>query len=315
MIVFSCAKRQDRRHILVLCSTSAFEPIFQGFKAQMEQLGYREDVEVSYDFHAIDPNSGSFPFFEKVPLEDKRIDLIFAFPTEAAIEAKAIARQIPDLPVVFAYAGIENADLVDSVREPGGQVTGVRYPGPEQIGKRLEMLHTIAPHIRKVWIGYLKDYPNSEPALAVLRPLAKVMEIDLLEAPVDSLDALAVDLKRHEYGSGNDIDAMLLMPDTLNHSPKGWRLINGFADRHNLPLGGSFLYTVEQGAVFGNANDLGEIGALAAPLAAKVFSGIPAGTIPVVTPEQDLYINYKRAQELGLHLPEGLLRQAKVILR
>jgi putative ABC transport system substrate-binding protein len=191
----------------------------------------------------------------------------------------------------------------------------VRFPGPEQIGKRLELLHTIAPNVQRVWIGYDKNYPNIKPALAVLRPLAELMNIDLVEVPAGAIEELAADLDHREKTADPGMDAILLMPDTYNHSPKGWQLIRGFAAKHRLPIAGSFLYTVEQGAVFGNANDLTAVGKLAAPLVAKIFDGIPAGTIPVVTPEQDLYINYKRARELDLELPEGLLRQAKVIIR
>ena len=45
-----------------------------------------------------------------------------------------------------------------------------------------------------------------------------------------------------------------------------------------------------------------EIGSLAALLADKIFKGTQAGTIPVVTPEAYLTINYKMAQELGLNV-------------
>ena len=82
-----------------------------------------------------------------------------------------------------------------------------------------------------------------------------------------------------------------------------------------MPLAGSFRYTVAEGAVFGNADDFIKMGQLAAPLAVKVFQGTQAGTIPLVTPEQNLYINYKVAQELGLQIPEGLLRMANEVIR
>jgi ABC-type uncharacterized transport system substrate-binding protein len=35
----------------------------------------------------------------------------------------------------------------------------------------------------------------------------------------------------------------------------------------------------------------------------------------VITPEQDIYINYAVAQELGLTVPESLLEQATEIIR
>ena len=58
-----------------------------------------------------------------------------------------------------------------------------------------------------------------------------------------------------------------------------------------------------------------KIGELAAPIADKIFRGIPVGTIPVVTPEQSLWINYKRAAELGLTVSQDLLNRADKIIR
>jgi putative tryptophan/tyrosine transport system substrate-binding protein len=57
------------------------------------------------------------------------------------------------------------------------------------------------------------------------------------------------------------------------------------------------------------------VGELAAPLADKILKGAPAGTTPVVTPEQTLTINNKVAEQLGLTVPEGLLSMANEIIR
>lgn len=312
--VGGCRDARGPRRILVLGSTAAFEPIFHGLKAQLEVLGYREGVHVIYDLKYLEKCPSDPPVSEGGWFSARDGELIFALATEASMAAKKAAEGT-SVPVVFAYAGIEGSNLVNSVREPGGNITGVRFPGPEQIGKRMELLHRIAPHIRRVWIGYQKGYPNTEPALAVLRPLSKSLNIQLIEVPLGNLKDLEVDLSERDQLADCGMEAMLLMPDSTIHSPEGSRLIGGFADRHKLVVAGSFLSNVREGAVFGNANDLFKVGKMAAPLVAKIFEGIPAGTIPVVTPEQDLYINVKRARELGLTVPEGLLRQATVIIR
>ena len=57
------------------------------------------------------------------------------------------------------------------------------------------------------------------------------------------------------------------------------------------------------------------VGRLAAQQAHKVLKGIPAGTIPVVSAENYFQLNYRVAQELGLRVPEGLLKQANEIIR
>lgn len=300
-------------HVGILSGTDAFLGIADGFKAKMTELGYVEGKNIVYDLQKVNADPAGEQRIAKKFVDDK-VDLIFVFPTEPSVAAKA-ATQGTSIPVVFAYAGIEGANLVKSVREPGGNITGVRFPGPEQISKRLEFLHELAPQVKRVWIGYDKNYPNNPPALAALRPLASSLGITLVEVPAATLADLQADLQARAKLGDIGIDAIILMPDIFNHSPEGWTIISKFAAEHKLPIGGSFLYTVEQGAVFGNANDLVKVGKLAAPAADKIFKGTPAGTIPVVTPEQDLWINYKRAQELNLTVSEGLLSRAAEIIR
>lgn len=297
----------------IISGTDAFLSIADGFKAGMAELGYVEGENIVYDMQQLNADpAGELQAAEKF-VEDK-VDLIFTFPTEPSVAAQ-IATQGTNIPVVFAYAGIEGSNLAKSVREPGGNITGVRFPGPEQISKSFEILLELAPEVKRVWIGYDKNYPNTAPALEALRPLASSKGVTLVEVPVTTVEELEADLAARAASADLGLDAIMLMPDSFNHSPAGWRAISKFATEHKVPLGGSFPYTVEQGAVFGNANDLFEVGELAAPLADKIFKGTPAGTIPLVTPEAYLWINYKVAQELGLTVPGGLLSRAVEIIR
>ncbi len=297
----------------VLSGTDAFLGIADGFKAKMTELGYSEGKNIIYDLQKVtaDPE-GERRIAEKFTAD--KVDLIFTFPTEPAVAVKA-ATVGTNIPVVFAYAGIEGVPLIKSVREPGGNMTGIRFPGPEQMSRRLELLHRLAPKAKRVWIGYDKNYPNTGPALAALRPDALSLGITLVEVPAVALEDIKVDLAARAKSTNIGIDAMILMPDILNHTASCWTAVSKFAAKHRLPIGGSFPYTVEQGAVFGNANDIVKVGELAAPLADKIFKGIPAGTIPVVTPEQNLWLNYKRAKGLGMTVPEDLINQADKIIR
>ena len=290
-----------------------FDDVSAGFKARMTELGYLEGQNITYDIQ--DGKNDPVEMRRVIrKFVAKKIDMVFTVATPPSVIAKAVT-QGTDVPVVFTYAGIEGADLVESVREPGGNITGVRFPGPEQISKRLEILLEIAPGIERVWIGYEKGNPNTAPALEALRGAAKSSGVTLVEVPAATLEEIEADLAARSEADDIGFDAMLLMPDGFNHSPNGLPIISGFAKQHSLPLGGSFLYTVEAGALFGNANNLTQVGELAAPLADKMFKGVPAGTIPVVTPEQELWINYAVAQELGLSVPEGLLKMADGIVR
>jgi putative ABC transport system substrate-binding protein len=105
------------------------------------------------------------------------------------------------------------------------------------------------------------------------------------------------------------------MPDEFNTSSAGFEVLNKFAAEHNIPVAGGIPFMAKQGALFVNTTNLANVGGLAAPLADKILKGTSAGTIMVVTPKQTLTINYKVAQELGVTVPEGLLKQADEVIR
>ena len=314
LILNGCTeKKPEAFRVGIVSGADFFIPVVDGLKDKMAQLGYVEGEHIFYELHGLnnDPD-GEKKAAQK--LVEAKVDLILTVPTEATLQTKSVV-QGTNIPVVFAYAGLEGNNIVESVRAPGGNITGVRYPGMDQIAKRLEILRELIPSVKRVWIGYDKNYPNSIPALNVLRPLALSLGVTLVEAPVNDLAELKSELAARENATDIVLDAMILMPDSLIHSPAGWGEIKTFAAKHRVPIGGSFPYTVKSGAVFGNANDLFKVGELLAPLVDKIFRGIPAGTIPVVTPEQDLWINYTVAQELGLTVPKGLLSRADSIIR
>ena len=104
------------------------------------------------------------------------------------------------------------------------------------------------------------------------------------------------------------------MPDAFNTSTAGFAVLNKFATDHKIPLAGGIGFMAQQGALFINTTDLANVGALAAPIADQIFKGTLAGTIPVVTPNQQLIINYTVAQGLGLTVPTGLLSEATQII-
>lgn len=297
----------------ILSGTDDFLPIADGFKAEMAALGYVEETNIVYRLHQVNADSEALKRNAE-QLVKERVDLILAAPTEASVAAQVAARD-SNIPVVFAYAGLEGSQLARGVREPGGNVTGVRFPGPEQIAKRLEILLQVAPKVQRIWVGYDRNYPNTHPVLEILRPMAAERHVTLVECSVTNLAEFEAELAARRRMADPGVDAILLMPEAFNHSPKGWAAIRDFSAARDIPIAGSFLYTVEQGAVFGNANDLFTVGRLAASLADRILRGTAAGTLPVVTPEQELWINYQRARELGLDVPLDLLKQARRIIR
>ena len=66
---------------------------------------------------------------------------------------------------------------------------------------------------------------------------------------------------------------------------------------------------------FGVSTNNISVGNQSALLADKIFKGTPAGTIPVLSAENYIQINYRIAREFGAKISEGLLKQANEIIR
>lgn len=279
----------------------------------MTALGYIEGQNIVYDVQHAHSDSVEAQRIARKFVEDK-VDLILAFPTEPSVAAKA-ATQGTTIPVVFANANIEGSDLVESVQQPGGNITGVRTLLSEQTVKRLEILLELVPQATRIYVLYDANYPGTEAILDSLRRAAVSANIDLMETPATTLDDIKADLEARAAADDPGIDAILMMPTALSASPEAFHLINTFATEYNLPIAGTLPFMADQGAVFNYALDHVGVGKLAAPLADKIFQGTPAGTIPIVTAELVLRINYTRAQELGITVSEGLLKMANEVIR
>ncbi len=298
-------------HVGILSGTDAFINISDGFKAKMAELGYVEGNNIVYDLQKVNNDPAGDNRIAKKFVDDK-VDLIFAFPTDAALSARA-ATQGTRIPVVFDVANIEGNNLVESVRHPGGNITGVRFPGTEMTVKRLELLHELVPEAKRIYVTWDKNYPSISYTVDMLRQTALSINVTLVEVPVSTGEEIRADLKARSELNDAGMDAILVMP-TLLTAFETFGDIAKFGTEHKLAVAGTIDEHADMGAVFSYAPALFEMGELAAPQADKILKGIPAGTVPVVTPEGHLRLNYKVAQQLGLNVSEGMLSQTSEII-
>lgn len=308
-----CGEKKKVYHVGILSGLDAFLGMADGFTAGMTELGYIEGENIVYDLRRTNMDPAEIKQILKKFVDDK-VDMIFTFPTEPAVEAKAVVKGT-NIPVVFASANIEGVDLVDSVGVPGGNITGCRYPGPDLAVKRFEILRELMPQLKRLGIIYNINYPANKPALEVLHPVAVAASVTLVEVPVTDIKQIQDDFLIRAKADDIGMDAILIMPDDFTQSPTGWTMVSEFAAGHKIPIAGSASFEADTGAVFSYIPDNVETGKLASTVADKVFKGTPAGKIMVVTPYSKLRLNYKAIKALGLTASEGLLSQADEIIR
>ncbi len=313
LLISGCgAKKPQTYHVGILYAVESQLAIADSFKAQMTELGYVEGENIVYDAQQ-GPDTDQLQSIAK-EFVDKKVDLILAFPDGAAIAAKT-ATAGTDIPVIFASSFSELNDLVESVNAPGGNITGVRVPGPEMTLLLQELLLELQPSTQRIWAAYDPAYAPNQLALETWRPEAAALGVTIVEVPVKSPEDVLADLQTRGASDDIGIDAMLLMPDMIVRTPEAFEAIIAFGKEHKILVVGGSSRMVPQGSVLTVTTDQPEQGKYAAAMADQIFKGAKAGTIPVRTPDTLFIFNYKVAQELGLTVPDSLLRKADEVLR
>lgn len=314
IVLFSDCKTKPKMYrVGVLSGLDPMYPITDGFKEKMTELGYLEGKNISYNVQKSNVDFDAYKNILKKFVSDK-VDLILTFPTEASIEAKTIT-QGTSIPVVFANVFTENTGLVNSVREPGGNMTGVRWVGPDMVLQRLEILRELAPKAKRIWVPYLKDYPIVKMQIESLHAACDAAGLSLTEIPAYNAMNLDTAFKKQVKASHTHPDAILQIIEPISIMSDAFLVMCKFAQKYKIPVGGVYLSIDGYESVFGLTPQPVPQGKQAAFLADKILKGANPGAIPVVSAEGYLQISYKAAVALGLTVSEGLLNKADEVIR
>ena len=306
-------EKEKTYRIGILSGLDFFADTADGFKEGMKELGYEEGKNIHYDEWKTNFNETAYERILYKFIADKD-DMIFVFPTEAVVLAKNLTKGT-EIPLVFGNANIEGVNLVKSVAEPGDEITGVRYPGPDLALKRFEIMRELVPNMKEIWVPFQRGYPIVEVQLEVLRPVVAAAGMTLTEIPASSAAELQDEFQSLLQSKKKGPDAILAIAEPLAVTPDAFEVMGLFAAEHKIPVGGAPMAAGGYESVFGVSTDNIRVGKQAAILANKVLKGISAGTIPIVSAESFLQVNYRAAQRVGITIPEGLLEQADQIVR
>lgn len=284
----------------------------EAFKEELTKLGYTEGENIIYDIQSTNSDLEDYKKISQKFVEDN-VDLIFCYPTEAALELKEITKGT-EIPVIFGVTNIEDTNLVNSVREPGGNVTGVRYPGPDIAVKRFEVMLQIVPEAKKICLPY-SDLPVCYPQLEALRPVAQEAGITLIEVPAKTPQELNDFFAKQDVEGEVDFDAILSIAEAYAVMPETFLTMIKFANKHDIPMGGAYMEAEGYSSLFGvNINPI-VTGQKAAVLADKILKGQNVSTVSVISDESFVQLNYKEAQKRGYNMSDDLLSQATEIIK
>ena len=296
----------------IIIDNDIFLPNIEGFKSKIKELGY-EEGNVEYVLKNVKSQPDLYVRFSK-ELVDSRPDLIISGSNIATRELKKLTTSIP---IVFLDIGIP-AGLIENVREPEANITGVTGGGVEFVGKRLELLKEAAPGIKKVIISPDINFPNYPLFIKNLSEASGKLGVEIVEIPSKNIKDFI--LRSETIISKKNGDAFIFFSgpnNALNDTEDRKRIVD-LLKKEKLP---SITHNMElaanQGILIGYGVYRGDVGREAAILADRVLKGTPIKSLPIISPLKSLVleVNLETAKEIGVVFPEGFLLRVNKIYR
>ena len=283
---------------------------YEGFKAGMAELGYKEGVNIEYIVRNSKANVNLRHQYENELIADKP-DLIVAASTPAAKEFKD---KNLSTPVLFIDIGSASG-IVENFARPEANVTGILSDNANLTGKRLEILKAIKPEIGKVIVSPQKDFPSYNAFMKSIREAAQNLKMGVVEIPSLNQDDFLSRIE--QIINRKNGDAFVYFPAPNN-------AVNSLADRKRIVERlisekiVSVNHNLDRGANEGVLASYGipryDVGKQAALLADKILNGAAIKDVPVVLiRELTLELNLAAAKAMSINIPQAILLRASKI--
>jgi len=298
------------RRIGVLLPADADDAIFQArmaaFLGGLQQLGWtdRRNVRIDTRWAVGDADLRKYAG-ELVALGP---DVVVAFGSNAVPPLQQVTRTIP---IVFALvADPVGAGYVESLAQPGGNVTGFSSWEYAIAGKWLELLKEIAPRTTRVAVLRDSTIAAGPAEFGAIQAVAPSHGTEL--RAVDMRNAGEIERGITVFAASSNGGLII----TASAAATAHReLIIALAARHRLPAVYYAPYYVTGGGLISYGPDLLDQCQRAAGYVDRILKGAKPADLPVQVPTKyELVINLKTARTLGLEVPPTLLALADEVI-
>ena len=265
----------------------------EGFKKALEEEG----LSVEYDEQNANGDQTTVQTIA-ANLAGDNADLIFANATPSALAALNATK---DIPIVFtSVTDPVVAQLVQSMEEPGGNVTGTADMHPDAIPNTVKFIHENFPDAT-IGTVYSAGEPNSVVQVEIMREAAKELGMN---APVESTVATSAEVKQAAESLVGKADVIFIVTD--NTVVSALESVVQVANEKDIPLFVGELDSVDRGGFAAYGFSYEDIGYEAGIMAAQILKGEKQPSeIPAQYPQNlKLVINKKAAEEMNIELKD-----------
>lgn len=269
----------------------------------LSDLGLVEGRDMVIDWRYSEGDAERFSHLA-ADLVGRKVDLIVAMSTPAAMAAKQATQKIP---IVMVYvADPVGMGLVASLAEPGGNITGVSDMAIKLSAKRLALLKQVVPTISRVAVLWNAADPGMVRRFKEIESAAEVLDVELQSLEVRRPDeferAFAAMTKERP-------DAMFVIAEVLTIGHR-CRILK-FANKQKIPAMYEFGLFARDGGLLAYGPKLTDTFQRGAHYVAKILKGSKPQDLPVEQPmDIRLAVNVTTAKDLGITVPASVLIQA-----
>jgi len=284
-----------------LVTHPSIEATIKGIKEGMTQSGFIEGTNVKYLVeNAQGQVNNARAIAEK--FDSEKPDLIVPLTTP---NSQAMVKVVKDRPVVFGMVTDPvQAGLVPSYDKPSGtNVTGVYNFNP--VEQQFDDFHLMVPAAKTVGLLFNTSEDNS--VVLINKGKAEAPKVGL--KTIDATVASSNDVLNAAQSLVGRADAIYVPQD--NTVVSAFDAVMKVANANKLPVFAGAPEQVQAGAILTVAYSQEDMGIQIGKLMAQVLRGANPGSLAPQQPDKtELDLNKKAAGQLGLTIPDTLLKQA-----
>jgi putative ABC transport system substrate-binding protein len=279
------------------------------FRQRLAELGWAEGRNVTIDYRFA---SGSTELIRAAATElvANSPDVIFA---ASNVSIAVLQKVTTAIPIIFTQVSDPvGSGFVASLAKPGRNITGFQGYEPAIGGKWLEVLHEIAPALRRVAVLLNPTVSANVAFLNAAETAAKTLGVTVAAAGVHAAaeidSVVAAFVQEPEVG-------MIVTPSPLTNTAENRGLIFALAGRLRLPTIYPYRLTPSSSGLISYSYDQVAQWQGGASYVDRVLRGAKPADLPVQAPTKyEMIVNLRTAKTLGLEVPAGLLARADEVI-
>ncbi len=289
--------------ILQLMEHPSLNTIRESIIKGLADEGYTDGENLELDYKNGQNDMTNMKTIAQAFVADK-CDVIVAIATPAA---QAVLSETTEIPIIFAaVTDPVDAELVDSLENPGGNVSGTSDEvSAEAI---MELAQQITPGFKTIGALYSAGEDNSDSVVKGLKEYAAANGYEVVESTVTNTS----EVQQAAQYLADKVDVVYSPID--NTVASSMAVATEIFNNAKIPFYVSADSMVQDGGLATYGIDYTILGKETAKMVAQIFGGADVSTMAVVKmSDMNIYVNTKTADAIGVEIPQSILEKATVL--